>query len=109
MPGGKGIGGALGIAGFTNGECFRIGDPAPAVYVARCFIRLNISLKKNKYDNAEEDANQLTGEKVVASRVTITAGKFSIADFYDDNRYSHAPRTQFMNWALMSNGLWDYP
>src|SRR4051812_28789200 len=27
IAGGKGISSALGIAGFTNGECFRIGDP----------------------------------------------------------------------------------
>ena len=28
---------------------------------------------------------------------------------FDNNTYSHDPRTQFMNWALMSNGAWDYP
>ena len=109
MAGGKGIGGALGIAGFTNGECFRIGDPTPELYVARCFFRQNIALNTNKYYIAEDDANQLRGEKVAASRITITAGKFSIADMFDCNTYSHDPRTQFMNWALMSNGAWDYP
>src|SRR5256885_751478 len=31
IAGGKGIGTALGIAGFTNGECFHIGDPSPAL------------------------------------------------------------------------------
>ena len=30
-------------------------------------------------------------------------------DFFDNNTYSHDPRTQFYNWALMGNGAWDYP
>ena len=33
----------------------------------------------------------------------------SAADIFDDNRYSHDPRAQFLNWALMYNGAWDYP
>ena len=32
-----------------------------------------------------------------------------MTDFFDDNKYSHDPRTQFMGWAVMFNGAWDYP
>jgi high affinity Mn2+ porin len=32
-----------------------------------------------------------------------------MADFFDDNSFSHDPRSQFMNWSLMDNGAWDYP
>ena len=32
-----------------------------------------------------------------------------MTDYFDNKAYSHDPRTQFMNWALMSNGAWDYP
>ncbi|HEY4800671.1 MAG TPA: carbohydrate porin, partial [Bacteroidia bacterium] len=39
----------------------------------------------------------------------ISAGKFCIADYYDDNKFSHDCRTQFMNWSLMDNTGWDYP
>src|SRR6202008_4167638 len=39
VAGGRGIGSALGIAGFTNGECFRIGNPEPAIYVARAYFK----------------------------------------------------------------------
>jgi high affinity Mn2+ porin len=42
-------------------------------------------------------------------RYTITAGRFTLTDFFDDNKYSHDPRTQFMGWAVMYNGAWDYP
>jgi carbohydrate-selective porin OprB len=32
-----------------------------------------------------------------------------LTDFFDNNRYSHDPRTQFMGWGVMYNGAWDYP
>lgn len=107
IAGGKGISSALGIAGFTNGECFRIGDPSPALYLARIMLRQNFALGDEK-EWREANANQLAGS-IPKKRITVTAGKFSIADMFDCNSYSHDPRTQFMNWALMSNGAWDYP
>ena len=110
VAGGKGMSSALGIAGFTNGECFRIGDPAPALYIGRVFIRQHISLnRKCENDTSAGDQNQLCGEKIPTRRITITAGKFALADMFDNNSCSHDPRTHFMNWALMSNGAWDYP
>ena len=39
---------------------------------------------------------------------SVTAGKFSLTDIFDDNAYSHDARTQFMNWALWSGAAWDY-
>ncbi len=109
IAGGKGISTALGVAGFPNGECFRIGEASPALYVGRAFLRQHIAIGNNEKVSQEADINQLGGEKVPSSRITITAGRFSIADIFDCNSYSHDPRTQFMNWALMSNGAWDYP
>jgi high affinity Mn2+ porin len=55
----------------------------------------------------EEDANQLAGERPVR-RWSLTVGKFSIVDFFDDNAYSHDPRTQFLNWADWTAGAWDF-
>ena len=43
------------------------------------------------------------------TRYTITAGRFTLTDFFDNNAYTHDPRTQFMGWAVMYNGAWDYP
>ena len=43
------------------------------------------------------------------NRYTVTAGRFTLTDFFDNNRYSHDPRSQFMGWAVMYNGAWDYP
>ena len=41
--------------------------------------------------------------------LVLHVGKFSAADFFDQNSYSHDPRIQFLNWSLMSAGAWDYP
>ncbi len=51
MAGGKGISSTLGIAGFPNGETFRIGDPSPTVYVGRFFITQHFSLDHNHSEN----------------------------------------------------------
>ena len=108
ISGGQGLSGARGIAGFTNGESFRVGDPTPALYMGRYYLQQHIALKKNKWDTVEEEANHVK-EIIPASRLTLTGGKFSLSDFFDDNNYSHDPRTQFLNWSLMSNAPWDYP
>ncbi len=42
------------------------------------------------------------------TRYSIYAGRFTLTDFFDDNAYTHDPRTQFMGWGVMYNGAWDY-
>lgn len=109
LSGGHGLSSTLGVAGALNGETYRIGDPAPVISAARYFVQQMIPLGHTGYVHQEDDIdNQLEGT-IPSSRLVISAGKFSMSDFYDDNVYSHDPRTQFMNWALMSNGAWDYP
>ncbi len=107
IAGGSGLSGALGVAAATNGETFRIGDPAPQIYVARIFFRQIFSLAQ-KTDYQATDFNQL-GEHLPQKYLSFTIGKVGIVDYFDDNQYSHDPRTQFMSWALMANGAWDYP
>jgi len=107
MAGGSGVGSTLGIAGFPNGETFRIGNPQPTVYVARIFLRQHIDLDKDHYENLTDDANQVT-ERVSTTRLTLTAGKFSVGDSFDNSNVSHDPRSDFMNWSLMNNGAYDY-
>ena len=108
LAGGSGLSQARGVAGFTNGECFRIGNPSPTIYTARLFLRQDFALRNTKTETEEDAANSLVGERPI-NRFTIALGKFSIADYFDNNSYAHDPRTQFMNWALMSTGAWDYP
>ena len=107
MAGGEGLSSTLGIAGFPNGETFRIGAPQPVVYVARIFLRQQINFDKRHLDTIPDGINQAR-EIVSQKRLTINAGKFGIADFFDQNGVSHDPRTDFMNWSLMNNGAYDY-
>jgi len=106
LAGGSGLSKARGIAGFTNGETFRIGDPAPQPYIARAFITQKIALTSNKIWQAD-GANKIAAYQP-EKYLSITAGKFSLADYFDNNKYSHDPRSQFLNWSLMSTGAWDY-
>jgi hypothetical protein len=108
IAGGKGMSSVLGLAGAANGETFRIGSLAPTLYVARAFFEQQIALPGAKSEYREGEENQIA-DKIPSSRITISIGKFSLADFFDDNAYSHDPRSEFMNWSLMSNGAWDYP
>jgi high affinity Mn2+ porin len=107
IAGGSGLSEALGIAAATNGETFRIGDPAPKIYLARLFYRQLFALSTST-TYLQTDFNQI-GTYVPGSYVAVTIGKIGAADFFDNNLYSHNPRTQFMSWALMDNGAWDYP
>lgn len=107
IAGGKGLSSAVGIAGFANGETFRIGSPQLKLYMARLYVEQKFAIGEGT-KLIEDDLNQLRScspEKYIS----IRAGKFSLADFFDNNSFSHDPRTQFMNWSLMSNGAWDYP
>lgn len=108
LSGGAGLSYSLGVAGALNGETYRIGDPQPKVSIARAYLQQTFPIGKTTYVDIDDDVNQVK-DKVPASRLTISLGKFSISDFYDRNIYSHDPRSQFLNWSLMSNGAWDYP
>ncbi|RZK20104.1 MAG: carbohydrate porin [Hymenobacter sp.] len=107
VAGGSGLSGATGIGGAPNGETFRIGDPAPQVYLARLYLR-QIWALSSETTLVEDDNNQVAGAQPTRY-LALNVGKFSIADYFDQNNYSHDPRTQFFNWSLMSAGGWDYP
>ena len=38
MSGGAGLSKTLGVAGFPNGETFRVGGDAPKIYIARAYL-----------------------------------------------------------------------
>src|SRR6195952_824738 len=107
MAGGEGLSSTLGIAGFPNGETFRIGAAQPVVYVARLFLKQHFNLDATQLDTLQ-DANDQLKEIVSRKRITVSLGKFGMADYFDQNGVSHDPRTDFMNWSLMNNGAYDY-
>ena len=107
LSGGAGISSTLGVAGFPNGETFRVGGVQNKLYIGRLYFKQNFEWGKEK-DTLEDDANQLAGIKS-KRYFSVTVGKFGMADFFDANAFSHDPRMQFLNWSLMGNGAWDYP
>lgn len=107
VAGGKALSGAVGVAGFPNGEIERVSDPQLKLYVSRAFLRQTWGLDDKK-ETVEDDLLQLPGDQAV-SRLVLTAGKIAVTDIFDDNAYSHDPRTQFLNWSLMDGASWDYP
>jgi high affinity Mn2+ porin len=107
MSGGAGLSKTLGVAGFPNGETFRVGSAEPKLYIARLYLNQNFTWGNDR-DTVQDDLNTLRGFKS-KRYFSITLGKFGMSDYFDGNAFSHDPRTQFMNWSLMSNGAWDYP
>ena len=84
-----------------------MGGVQTKIYIARLYFKQNFEWGKEK-DTIEDDVNQLAGLKS-KRYFSLAVGKFGMADFFDGNNFSHDPRSQFMNWALMDNGAWDYP
>jgi high affinity Mn2+ porin len=103
---GFGLNNTTGLEAYPSGEAYRIGTKVPNGMIARLFIRQTIGFGGDQED-IEDDELHLTGRQDV-SRLTFTLGRISVADIFDQNTYANAPRTQFMNWALVNNEAWDY-
>ena len=106
ISGGEGLSTTKGIAGFPNGEIYRVDTPSPKLNLARLYLK-QVWGYGGEREKIEDDQNQLAAT-LDSNRFTLIGGKFSLNDFFDNNAYSHDPRTQFFNWALMDNGAWDY-
>ncbi len=105
---GFGVNDARGIDGFPNGEAFRLGTDIPNGAITRLFVRQTIGLGGEQENVSDDDRLTLAGKQDI-SRLTLTLGRLSAKDIFDNNAYANDPRTQFMNWALMANEAWDYP
>jgi len=107
MAGGRGFSHVNGVANAPNGELPRVASATPKPYLARAYITYDFSLG-DEQEQFVSAANQLGGARPMR-RYSISAGRFTVTDFFDNNRYSHDPRTQFLAWGAMYNGAWDYP
>ena len=104
---GFGFSRTTGIEGFPNAEAYRVGTEVPNVVFTRVFIRQTIGFG-GEQETVADDALHLAGHEDV-SRLTLTLGKFSAKDIFDNNSYANDGRSQFMNWGLTANEAWDYP
>jgi high affinity Mn2+ porin len=103
---GFGLSGTLGVAGFPSGEAYKVGASAPYARIPRAFLRQTIDLG-GEQQKVEAGINQFAGSQT-ADRLVITLGKFGVTDVFDTNKYAHDPRSDFMNWALVDTGTFDY-
>jgi hypothetical protein len=103
---GKGLSGVHGLGGMTNGEQQKTSGVNPTFYRARLFLRQTWNLGGDAV-KVESDMNQLAGT-VSSRRLVLTAGNIALNDIFDNNAYAHDARSQFMNWALVDNGAYDF-
>jgi high affinity Mn2+ porin len=103
---GFGLSNTEGIAGYPSGAAFKLGASVPYSRIQRAFLRQTIDLGG---DTQKVDADQnVMAASQTANRLVITLGKFSVSDVFDTNKYAQNPRKDFMNWALIDAGTFDY-
>ena len=111
MARGAGVGGAVGLGGYPNGDVLRvpglgIGALPQSPYLARYFARWTFATGSGTTKIAAGE-NQIGGD-APANRIGVSAGKLPVTDIFDTNTYSNSTRTQFMNWALINSATFDY-
>jgi high affinity Mn2+ porin len=103
---GFGLSNTLGVAGFPSAEAYKVGKSNPYVRLQRLFLRQTVNLGGDS-DSVAPALNQLAGRQM-SNRLVFTLGKFSVTDVFDTNRYAHDARADFLNWAVIDTGSFDY-
>ena len=103
---GFGLSATLGVAGFPSGEAYKVGESDPYARIPRAFIRQTIDLGGDT-EKVDADANKFSGSQT-SNRLVLTVGKFAVTDIFDNNKYAHDPKNDFMNWTLIDTATFDY-
>jgi high affinity Mn2+ porin len=103
---GFGLGNSFGVAGYLSGEAYKVGNNTPYYRMARGLFRQTINLG-GETEKVDPDLNQLGGSQT-SNRLVFTAGKISVVDIFDNNKYAHDPRNDFLNWSIIDMGSFDY-
>jgi high affinity Mn2+ porin len=103
---GKPLSNLYGLASIQNGEIQKNGGTRPRGYWARWFLRQTFNLG-GESTHVDDGPNQLASN-YDSHRFVITLGKVTLTDLFEKNTYANDPRTQFLNWALITHGAWDY-
>jgi high affinity Mn2+ porin len=101
------LSGLVGLgSAIQNFELQKTGGTAPAPYLSRVYLRQTIGFGGGK-DDVESDPMQL-GRSYDKRRLVLTAGNFSVLDFFDKNTYSGDLRQQFFNMAFLTYAAFDF-
>jgi high affinity Mn2+ porin len=103
---GFGLSNTLGVAGYTSGEAYKVGQQNPYYRLPRAFVRQSIDLGGEVFQ-VDEQPNQVEKD-ITSNNLTLTLGKFSVVDIFDTNTYAHDPRSDFLNWSILDAGAFDY-
>ena len=95
-----------GLGGPTNSEQQKTSGAAVAVYRARLYLKQTFGFGGGQ-DAVASGQNQLAG-MIDKRRLVVTAGNLAVIDIFDNNAYAHDARTQFTNWAFLTQGAFDY-
>lgn len=103
---GFGLSNTLGVAGFPSAEAYKVGRSSPYLRLQRLYLRQAIALGDER-EYVAGAAGQLAGTRP-RNRIVVTIGKFAVGDVFDTNAYAHDPRGDFLNWAAVDAGTFDY-
>ncbi|HTT85018.1 MAG TPA: carbohydrate porin [Rhizomicrobium sp.] len=103
---GFGLSNTVGMAGFPSGEAYKVGKTDPYFRLQRLFFRQTFDLG-GETQNIDSAQNQVAGTRT-ADNLILTGGKMSVTDIFDTNDYAHDPKNDFLNWALIDSGAFDY-
>jgi high affinity Mn2+ porin len=103
---GFGLSGTFGVAAFPSGLAYKVGADDPYFRLQRVFVRQTLN-DGGASELVQGAANQLAGVRSL-DRWVITIGRFSVTDVFDTNQYAHDARQDFLNWALIDTGTFDY-
>ncbi len=103
---GHGLAETHGVAGYLSGEAYKQGFSYPYARMQRAFLRQTINLG-GEPGKVDADINQFANT-FTSNRLVLTVGKFGIVDIFDTNKYANNSKTDFLNWALINAGTFDY-
>ena len=103
---GFGLDDTEGVAGFPSGVAYKVGSDAPYFRMPYYFVRQAIGTG-GASEAVDAGPNQMGGLRS-ADRWVLTVGKFAVTDVFDTNQYAHDPRIDFLNWAAVDTGTFDY-
>ena len=103
---GFGLDQTLGVAAFPSAEAYKIGSNPPYFRLQRAFIRDTWNLG-GPTQAVDTEPNQFAAS-LSENRIVLSVGKISAVDIFDGNQYAHDPKNDFLNWAVVDTGTFDY-
>ena len=103
---GFGLSDTLGVAAFTNGEGSKVGEANPYFRLHQLFFRQTFDLG----GEGEDVARPLTslGCARTRSNFILNRGNFQRSIFSIPTTMPHDPSQDFLNWAVIDAGAYDY-